>query len=424
MSDQFESPTTPSGRVESHTNQAPDFTPPLSSRLPRSFKRPDTTLHLEEIRDQLLRRGLVVYEMQSSLITQPIRPTDNRRRGDVASAHPPNELGPTAGDFELRKRIAIERRGLFSTPITAENVKITGGARHALHLSVLALAKPREEVIVMPPCWGPYEDIVRLNAVTPRLVPLLSDEGYQPNTRQIADCWSLNTRAILTTTPNNPTGTVISAQNLRALQDIARINRGTLIVDETFEAFNFRPEVGPAAKLHLKNAIVVGSFSETFSIPELRAGYMIASPELIQEVSRYERCLAFAPPRWVQKLGLELLANRDQHLDKVRPLIRERQIALKSALMSNPAIQEVFSEGGTFLWVVPKGHTGIDCRKTVEVLAEHTGVLVMPGAEYRAPGCFRLGVGQITNGDAFRRACDLLSRFSDFQPRLRSLPAL
>ncbi|NDC38454.1 MAG: pyridoxal phosphate-dependent aminotransferase, partial [Proteobacteria bacterium] len=296
-------------------------------------------------------------------------------------------------------------------------IAITGGARQALHASILICAGPRNEIIIMPPCFNRYGDIIRANSVRPKIVPLNREDGYQPNMRAIKDAWCERTRAIVATTPNNPTGTAISAQNLAALQEMIRLNRGLLITDETFGAFNFSARSHSSPQLDIGNSIVIGSFSEDLSIPDLRAGYMIAAPEIIERVSRYERCLPSAPPLWVQKLTLELLSNRTAHLDKIRPMIRERQLQLKSALESNPAIERVYADGGTFVWVVPHNAAIVDCRRTIETLAAETGILIMPGDEYMEPGCFRIGVGQITDNTSFGRACDLLGRFSKFEIR-------
>jgi aspartate/methionine/tyrosine aminotransferase len=396
------------------------FAPRLSSRLLRSTPDDDPARQMEIIKSERERSGLPVFEMHSSLITQSLRPSDNRRRGGCAEAHPPTHHGPALGDLELRMQIARTVQSRFAERITYENIAVTGGARQALQTLMIAAVNPGEEVIVLPPCYPRYKEIIFGNNAVPREVPLKRSDNYQPDMKAVTKAWGQNTKAILATTPNNPTGTVITGENISALLEIATWRSGILILDETFEAFDFHTEPRNSNRLRLSNSVVIGSFSETYSIPDLRAGYVVAAPEIIKRVEQWERCCPSAPSTFVQKLALQFMENRQAHLSKVLPKIRERQLTLKSALINNPNIGAVWGDGGTFVWVMPRNQELVDCRKTAELLAKRSGVLVMPGEDYNSPGCFRIGVGQITSDSAFRTACQILSQFKDFVRKANS----
>lgn len=397
-----------------HGIEDQSFAPRLSSRLLRNTPEDDPTKLMESIKSDRERRGLPVFEMHSSLITQSLRPSDNRRRGGCAEAHPPTHHGPALGDLELRMQIARTVQSRFAERITYENIAVTGGARQALQTLMIAAVDPGEEVIVLPPCYPRYKEIIFGNNAIPKEVHLKRIDNYQPDMKAITQAWGQKTKAILATTPNNPTGTVITGENISALLEIATRRSGILILDETFEAFDFHSEPRNTNKLRLSNSVVIGSFSETYSIPDLRVGYVVAAPQIIKRVEQWERCCPAAPSTFVQKLALQFMENRYSHLSKVLPKIRDRQLSLKSALMLNPNIGAVWGDGGTFVWVVPRDQRFVDCRKTAELLAATYGVLVMPGEDYNSPGCFRIGVGQITSDRAFEAACKILSRFKQF----------
>lgn len=352
---------------------------------------------------------LPVFRMDKSLINAPPPPAAQELiEGLKSSSYSPWEMGPAEGLMTLRQEISRWRSNLYDERITAENVLITPGATAAFFLSVLSVVRPGQAVMLMTPCFPSYLGAVQVHGAEVLKLPLRPENDFEPMATQVESLWTAETRAVAAVSPNNPTGTILGAHCLQTLERVAHDRSATLIVDETFAPLDLRPESGPAHRFSLPTTVTLGSFSEAFSLADLRVGYIIAARGTICQMSALQGCLSGGVSARAQEVAFAALRQRDQHLSSLIPKLRERDASISNALQSVDGIGEVHGYAGPYKWV----KTAVSNTKQLAVqLAEETGIIVRPGSDYGQEGWIRIAFGMIRDTRQFAEALSRLKRF-------------
>ena len=207
-----------------------------------------------------------------------------------------NQYSPSSGIPEFRKAIVEMHSHHFGISHNAEKeITVTAGATEALFCAITALVHEGDEVILFDPAYDCYDPVIKLQKA--KGVHLkLSDKDFSIDWNEVTSAIGSKTRAIIINTPHNPTGAVLSNEDMLRLQEIAVVNDLFVISDEVYHHIVFDglkhrsvlqyPELA-------KRSVVTFSFGKTFHVTGWKVGYVVAPPELSVEIRKVHQFVSF-----------------------------------------------------------------------------------------------------------------------------------
>ncbi|MFI6085118.1 pyridoxal phosphate-dependent aminotransferase [Streptomyces sp. NPDC051217] len=296
-----------------------------------------------------------------------------------------NQYPPGPGVPELRTAIAdhqLKRYGLAYDPDT--EVLVTAGATEAIAASLLALVEPGDEVIALEPYYDSYAASIALAGGTRVPVTLRPRDGaYHLDLDELRDAVTPRTRLILLNTPHNPTGTVLTREELAAVAALA-VERDLLVVtDEVYEHLVFDGEHLPVASFPgmRERTVTIGSAGKTFSFTGWKVGWVTATPELVTAVKSAKQFLTYVSAGPFQYAVAEALRLPDSYFDDLRDDLRAKRDLLSAGLVA--AGFEVYRPAGTYFVTTdirPLGES--DGFAFCRALPERCGVVAVPNAVF------------------------------------------
>ncbi|WP_455361771.1 pyridoxal phosphate-dependent aminotransferase [Streptomyces sp. SYSU K21746] len=301
-----------------------------------------------------------------------------------------NQYPPGPGIPELRTAIAAHQQRFYGLPYDPDTeVLVTAGATEAIAASLLALLEPDDEVIALEPYYDSYAACIAMAGGTRVPVTLRPDDGsFRLDLDELRDAVTPRTRLILLNTPHNPTGTVLTRQELAAVAELA-VERDLLVVtDEVYEHLSFESEHVPLASFPgmRERTVTIGSAGKTFSFTGWKVGWVTATPELVTAVRSTKQFLTYVSAGPFQYAVAEALALPDSYFSDVREDLRAKRDILATGL--EEAGFGVFRPAGTYFITTdirPLGaaasHEG-DGFAFCRALPERCGVVAIPNAVF------------------------------------------
>ncbi|MEU5046527.1 pyridoxal phosphate-dependent aminotransferase [Streptomyces griseorubiginosus] len=300
-----------------------------------------------------------------------------------------NQYPPGPGVPELRTAVAAhqERRyGLSWDPDT--EVLVTAGATEAIAAALLALVEPGDEVVALEPYYDSYAACIAMAGGTRVPVTLRPDsEGgarFRLDLDELRAAVTDRTRLLLINTPHNPTGTVLTREELTAVAELA-VERDLLVVtDEVYEHLVFdEAEHLPLATFPgmRERTVTIGSAGKTFSFTGWKVGWITAAPGLVSAVRSAKQFLTYVSSGPFQYAVAEALALPDSYFTAFREDMRAKRDLLATGLKD--AGFEVFRTAGTYFITTdirPLGET--DGFAFCRALPERAGVVAIPNAVF------------------------------------------
>lgn len=298
------------------------------------------------------------------------------------SASDPSLLGygVVEGEPVLRAAYAAHLSARYSGDIGAQNIHITAGCNQAFIASMIALASHGDNILMCDPYYFNHETTLSMLGIDVRYVHCPADNGFVPSTDDFADLIDGETRAIVLTTPNNPTGAIYPPELLRAFADLCRERGIWLVLDETYRDFLPEAKLQPHALFESmswhENVIQLFSFSKSFCIPGHRLGAICASESMVAELAKVMDNIQICPPRAAQVAVARALPALQDWREENRKTIQGRAETLRSQapLMAG---WDVVAIGAYFAFV--RHPFSADPVAVAQAMAEQCGVLCMPG---------------------------------------------
>lgn len=207
-----------------------------------------------------------------------------------------NQYAPMAGWLPLREEVSalFERRdGVFYHP--EKEITICAGATQALFTAIQALVRENDEVIVFTPAYDCYVPALELVQAKVHQVALRAPH-YQIDWEQVKQLFSRRTKMIIINTPHNPTGTVMSAEDIATLAEITKGTDCIVLSDEVYEhiVFDGQKHLGAASHPELvSRSLIVGSFGKTFHVTGWKTGYVCGPEALMSEFRKVHQYNVF-----------------------------------------------------------------------------------------------------------------------------------
>ena len=276
-------------------------------------------------------------------------------------------------------------------------IVVTAGANMAFMNAILAITSPGDEIIIQTPYYFNHEMAITMASCHPVLVA--TDENYQLRPQAIAKAITEKTKAVVTISPNNPTGAVYSKAALQAVNELCRERGIYHISDEAYEYFTYNgvKHVSPAAFPQSdSHTISLYSLSKTYGFASWRIGYMVIPQHLLAAVKKIQDTILICPPVVSQyvalaalQMGLSYTQPHIQAIATVRQLVLEALQRLDGLCAIAPA------DGAFYFWL--KVNTSINPVELVERLIRDHRVAVLPGTTFgMEEGCYlRIAYGAL-----------------------------
>jgi len=229
-----------------------------------------------------------------------------------------NQYAPSHGLPALREQISALTEELYAATYDPESeVTVMSGATEALHCAISAIVNEGDEVLIFEPAYDSYVPVIELNGGQPVYIPLELPE-YKVDWEMVKKRVNSSTRLIILNSPHNPTGAVLSAQDLHELEKIVGNNKIFVLSDEVYEhmIYDGREHQSVARYPNLRpHSIIVSSFGKTFHTTGWKIGYALAPANLTREMRKIHQFVTFSTATPFQAAIAEYMQQRDHILE-------------------------------------------------------------------------------------------------------------
>lgn len=296
---------------------------------------------------------------------------------------------PSAGLPALRRAIAALYAGQYGVELEPGRIIVTPGGSGALQLALAAVLEVGDGVMVTEPGYPCHRHMA---AVTGGVVhPLVLDgaDAWCPTVQAVTAQWRSGTRALMVTSPGNPTGAVLAPAALAELYAAVRARAAALVVDETYQGLVYDAPDVTALGCGEDGVFVVNSFSKYFGLTGWRLGWLVVPPGWSPVVERLAQNLFLAAPTLAQHVALAAFAPEVRALlEGRRAELRRRRDLLVDALAPCGFRLDAVPQGAFYLYAaLPPG--AADAPAFAAALLEDAGVAVTPGADFGGPEAAR-----------------------------------
>jgi aspartate/methionine/tyrosine aminotransferase len=319
--------------------------------------------------------------------------------------------GPAQGIPELRTAVATRMARDFGLEVDPKDeVIITTGATMGICIALQAVVNPGDEVIIFDPVYDPYPSVVRLAGGIPVRVLAQERKGhFSVSPQAIEHALTGRTKAMLLNNPWNPTGTVMTQDELQTLVNLAEAHNLVLIADEIYENILFDGHshhhlaaLSPTARAH---TITVNSFSKSYAMTGWRIGYNIAPPHLTRAMLRVTQQMSRSAATFIQLASVAALDGPQDAVIHMRQSYGRRRELLADGLAQG-GLSSFHPPEGTFFALLDIRPYGQSSQEVADYLLKQARVVTVPASLYGAAGegfvrlSFAYGDDNITKGVA------------------------
>ncbi len=346
-----------------------------------------------------------------------VTPWHIRESSVYALNHGATSYTANLGLLELRKSISryVERRFQTQYDPTTE-IMITVGVSEALDLAIRAIVEPGDEVLYHEPCYVSYGPIITFAHGVPVPIATHKENEFRLTREALEAKVTPKTKALLLNFPTNPTGAVLTQEDVEMIAEFAIKHDIVVITDEIYAELTYegeRPSIAAVPGMKSRT-IFLNGFSKAWAMTGFRIGFSCAPPELTEAMMKIHQYTMLCAPILAQEAALEALENGDKDLEEMRRAYKQRRnLMLKG--FENAGIP-CLSPKGAFYTFPYIGDFGLSSHDFAMQLLEEENVACVPGTAFGACGEGFIRCAYATGTKEIQEA---LKRITQFTKRLR-----
>ncbi|MBG9586851.1 aminotransferase [Cytobacillus firmus] len=317
-----------------------------------------------------------------------------------------------AGLMELREEIAGYMQKSFGVSYSPQSeITVTVGASQALDISLRAILDPGDEVIVVEPSFVSYVPLVTLAGGVPVQVQTLKENGFKILPEQLENAITRRTKAIILCSPNNPTGTMLTGDELNAIAQIAEKHDLLVLSDEIYAELAYDGEYTSFASIRemKKRTILISGFSKGFAMTGWRLGFVCAPEEISQAMLKIHQYAMMCAPTMAQFAALEALKTGRSDVEVMKKSYKRRRNYFVQSL--NELGLTCHMPGGAFYAFPSIESTGLSSEEFAEKLLLEEKVAVVPGNIFGESGEGHVRCSYATSMELLQEAIKRISHF-------------
>ena len=319
---------------------------------------------------------------------------------------------PSVGLPALREAIAAKLKHDNHLEYGIDQICVTSGAKPAVYAALRAVINPGDEVIIPSPYWVSYPSMVQLCGGTPVLVETSAENAWKITPEQFENAMTPRTKLIILNTPHNPTGTVYSEEELRALGEIAVEEDILILADEIYEHLIYggikHVSIASLSPELYDLTITVNGFSKSYAMTGWRLGYTAAPAEIAKAIKLSQDHTASNATTFCQYGAIEALQGDQTFIADLREEYDFRRQYVFDRLSQMPKIK-VVEPKGAFYFFIDTTELGMGSQELCEKLLERYKVAAVPGIAFGNDNAIR--ISYCTSLDVLKEGLDRLEEF-------------
>lgn len=320
---------------------------------------------------------------------------------------------PSSGIPELRQAVVDKLKRDNGLTYKPSQVIISCGGKHSCYNTILATCEEGHEVIIPSPYWLSYPEMVKLAGATPVIVPTTDKTEFKVTPEQLRAAITPRTRLFIFNSPSNPTGSLYSAREAKALGDIC-VEKGIYIMsDEIYEKLVYdgatHTSIASFSQAHFEHTILVHGLAKAYAMTGWRLGYLAAPEPIAKAIDAIQSHSTSNPCSFAQKGGVAALNGPQDHLPLWLAEYARRRGYAHKRLNTIPGISCVNAKGAFYLF--PNiSKLGLSSTEFCAKLLEQEKVAAVPGIAFGADEYMR--VSYATSMTNIEKGLDRLEKFA------------
>jgi aspartate/methionine/tyrosine aminotransferase len=327
---------------------------------------------------------------------------------------------PASGIFEAREAVAGFVSRTLKTQVDPSEVVLVPGSKNVLLFTLLACIEPGDEVILPDPAYPAYESQVSFIGAVPKLVTLREESGFRMDLDELASLVTSKTRMLIINSPQNPTGGVLTAEDVNFVCDLAEKHDLLVVSDEIYSqlVYGFH-HVSPMSHPGMRErTVLMDGLSKSYAMTGWRLGYAIAPKPLAAKLDQLMINSSSCAAGFTQMAAIEALsAPESEHaVSRMVKVFEHRRNLVVDGLNDIPGIRCTRPQGAFYAFPNIQG-TGFDERELADRLLSEAGVAVLPGTAFGEAGKGFMRLAYTQSEDVLRRGLDRIGDFIRANPR-------
>ena len=378
---------------------APSAERRISARI--SAIQPSATLAVDSTAKALKAAGRPVIGFGAG---EPDFPTPEHivEAAVVAARDPKNHrYSPTAGLPELREALAEHVGSTSGLPIEPAQVLVTNGGKQAVFQTFATLLDPGDEVLLPAPYWTTYPEAIRQTGAVE--VPVLAgaEQGYVPTVEQLEAARTERSRMLVLCSPSNPTGAVLTPEQVTAIGSWALEHGLWVVTDEIYQALTYGDmpftSVLRAVPELVERTVILGGVAKSFAMTGWRVGWMVGPTDVIKAATNLQSHLTSNVNNIAQRAALAALTGPTEPVEAMREAFDRRRRLILDKLAQVPGFSVPTPSGAFYAFPDVSAVLGREIRgrrvdsssELATVILEEAEVAAVPGEAFGAPGHLR-----------------------------------
>ena len=319
---------------------------------------------------------------------------------------------PSSGIPELRRAVADKFQKDYGVEYEPSQVIVHCGGKHSCFNVIYATCEAGDEVIIPAPYWLSYPEMAKLAGAKPVILETTDATEFKVTPEQLREAITPNTKLFILNSPSNPTGSVYTADEIKALGDVC-VEKGVLIMSDdiyeklVYDGAEFTSVTGFSEE-HLAHTIIVHGLAKAYSMTGWRIGFLAAPKPIAQAINALQSHSTSNATSFAQKGAVAALTGPQTHLDEWLTEFNKRRSYAADRLNNMAGVSCVNSRGAFYLFPNIEG-TGLKSAEFCERLLEQAKVAAVPGIAFGADNNFRISYA--TSMENIQNGMDRLDAF-------------
>jgi arginine:pyruvate transaminase len=302
--------------------------------------------------------------------------------------------------------------------ITERNVLCFPGTQSALFVVLMGLLDAGDEVLVGDPYYATYEGLIASSGARLSPVKLKMENGFHLNARDLEAAITSRSRVLLMNTPHNPTGAVLTSDEISAIGEVCRRHDLWIVCDEVYEELAFGQNLSKTFASPFDNpalaerTVVVSSISKSHAAPGFRSGWAVGPSDFCDRLLPVSETMLFGMQPFIADMTAMALTQPIETSGIMRTNYERRARLIATRLKSISTLKPIMPEGGMFI-VVDVGATGLTGYEFAARLLEEQHVAVMPGSSFGEAARNLIRVSLTVSDDMLAEAADRMIQIAN-----------